>query len=265
MKNDGILTTIAEHGEAKLIFLHRTFQEYLAAGGLAAQLKGDSEQAWVVVDRKAWDPEWEPVIVYLAARLGDIAVGKNTSDEQDRNRGLSQLKHLLGLLSDTRKDDFFRHRLALAAQCLPEIPAQVRVKLSREIEKITTAVFLVWWQHATRQTDQTVQHMTRALPQLAIVNGHVEGQPLREWLISRLHRRGKRTRDAAIQAVGHLGSAGATSEILASLAQLLKNDGGQNLTLEAISRIGSAAAVPGIVHWVEFETGCLAPDFLDTE
>jgi HEAT repeat protein/DNA-binding winged helix-turn-helix (wHTH) protein len=181
MKNVGILTSIAEHGEPKLIFLHRTFQEYLAAGGLAEELKGDSGQVWGGIDRKAWDPEWEQVMVYLAARLGDIAVGHNKSmGERKRKLRLRQLKHLLMLLTDKKKDDYFRHRLALAAQCLPEIPDDIRRIISRDVRFITATAFEQLWQRAIEETDWAVPHLTRALPAIGRVNG--------TWLSQRLER-----------------------------------------------------------------------------
>ena len=52
----------------------------------------------------AWLPAWQEVIVLLAGNLNDPLP-------------------LLEMLADEGKDDLFRHRLAVAALCLPEIEA----------------------------------------------------------------------------------------------------------------------------------------------
>jgi hypothetical protein len=119
LKRDGILIRAGEDSSAPLLFLHRTFHEYLAAGALAGVANGKLEadtahfvleaagatphssgKGWrqieALVDRKAWLPEFEQVIVLLAGQLKDPAP-------------------LVGLLADETRDDFFRHGLALSA------------------------------------------------------------------------------------------------------------------------------------------------------
>ena len=54
------------------------------------------------VDRKAWLPAWQEVIILLAGQLHDPVP-------------------LLEMLLNDETDDIFCHRLALAALCLPEI------------------------------------------------------------------------------------------------------------------------------------------------
>jgi hypothetical protein len=96
-------------------FLHLTIQEYLAAAALARMIN-DTKTTWdteveiqartvtvrELIDKKAWDPRWQEVITLLAGQLADPVP-------------------LLEMLSDAKKDDMFRHRLALAALCLPEL------------------------------------------------------------------------------------------------------------------------------------------------
>lgn len=62
-----------------------------------------------LVDRKAWDPRWQEVIALLAGQLGDP-------------------EPLIQLLEHEKKDDLFRHRLALAASCLPELKPEIRIR-----------------------------------------------------------------------------------------------------------------------------------------
>jgi hypothetical protein len=114
-EQDGLLVKAGAGADAPYLFLHLTFQEYLAACHLAERINnhggwdkavvpvGSKEiAAKVFVDRKAWLPNWQEVIVLLAGKVHDAVP-------------------LLELLSDDATDDVFRHRLALAALCLPEI------------------------------------------------------------------------------------------------------------------------------------------------
>lgn len=59
------------------------------------------------MDKKVWLSEWQEVIVFLAGKLTDPTP-------------------LLQRLADEQKDDAFRHRLALAAPCLPEVKSEIR-------------------------------------------------------------------------------------------------------------------------------------------
>ena len=115
-QNSGILRGSPDGG---YFFLHLTLQEFLAACALARAVKrgpgwegaveaaGREVSVAHLVDRKAWDPAWQEVIILLAGRLQDPTP-------------------LLTLLADEKKDDLFRHRLALAGRCLPEIPSAIR-------------------------------------------------------------------------------------------------------------------------------------------
>jgi HEAT repeat protein/DNA-binding winged helix-turn-helix (wHTH) protein len=219
-KNNGILTTAAEHGETKLIFLHRTFQEYLAAGAMADLVKECPQRAWKIIDKRAWDSEWEPVVVYMAARLGDMAVAnKKMPHQTEQDPPMRQLKNLLTLLINKRKDDYFRHRLALAAQCLPEIAPRIRLGLSKEVNKITREVVMLCWQPGWEEALVLVPHLMRALPALGQVNAEVEpGESLTTWLTSRLSGRQR----IAMQIVGQIGPTAAVPEIVHALIELLR-------------------------------------------
>jgi hypothetical protein len=115
-ERDGLLVEAGAGEAAPYLFLHLTIQEYLTARYLAARLndRGWAKAAAVIdgkevpvrelIDRKAWLPAWQEVVALLAGSLDDPVP-------------------LLELLADEAKDDLFRHRLALAARCLPEIEA----------------------------------------------------------------------------------------------------------------------------------------------
>jgi hypothetical protein len=70
LKPAGILVTTAEHRDAPLMFLHRTFHEFLAARALAQRARPEGWEAIAgLLDRKAWRPAWQEVIVLLAGQL----------------------------------------------------------------------------------------------------------------------------------------------------------------------------------------------------
>lgn len=144
LKHDGLIIIVGEHRNALLLFLHRTFHEYLTACHLACKLepseqeKGQeniSKHCWKLVDKKAWHPAWQEVIILLAGKLNNPVP-------------------LLKLLASRRKDDYFRHRLALAFLCVPEVPSTLRVQCVRLVGSIVNAGFSSWskgrFPHATR-------------------------------------------------------------------------------------------------------------------
>jgi HEAT repeat protein len=159
-------------GQACFSFLHRSFLEYLTARALASRV---AEEGWTsiadLVDRKAWHPAWQEVVLFLAGELEDPAP-------------------LLELLADESRDDYFRHRLALAARCLGELenPAFAPASL---IDRITKGALFTGLEHARVGTLDVVSHLNHAFPCLAQANGRVEGLGLLDlachWLESDAH------------------------------------------------------------------------------
>src|SRR5204862_3550709 len=83
-EQDGVLVTAGAGDEAPYMFLHLTVQEYLTACYLANLINpnrwdaavplypaGRNVSAREFVDRKAWLPSWQEVIVLLAGNLDD--------------------------------------------------------------------------------------------------------------------------------------------------------------------------------------------------
>jgi hypothetical protein len=151
LKRAGLLITTGEHRDAPLMFLHRTFQEYLAARDLARRVKsGGWGSVTALVDRKAWRPAWQEVLVLLAGQLEDPVP-------------------LLRLLANKERDDLFRHRLALAALCLTEVRAEALDRLV--LGRITTDVVTVLVAHRRKEIEAAVAHLERALSALGQANG----------------------------------------------------------------------------------------------
>ncbi len=166
-RNSGLLPGGAEQGYN---FLHLTIQEYLTAAGIArlANTQGWETELLVtgkkvtlrrLVDRKAWDPQWQEVIAMLAGQLVDPAP-------------------LLNMLSDESRDDLYHHRLALAVQCLPELGSSIRQSHSELVDRITTDAFLGWCGITISRTGETVSHLTRTLPVLVQVNGCIKSNAI---------------------------------------------------------------------------------------
>ncbi|GJQ31279.1 MAG: hypothetical protein HBSAPP04_01180 [Ignavibacteriaceae bacterium] len=114
---DGSPLFIPESSEgkfSKIQFIHKSFLEFLAAHFLSSKINSEGWASKVeyakdnevdirtLIDKKAWLPEWEAVIIFMAGLL------------EDRNK-----KELLNIIR--AQDDIFKHRLSLAARCLPEV------------------------------------------------------------------------------------------------------------------------------------------------
>lgn len=164
-REDGILIEAGQGEDTPLMFLHLTFQEFLAAKAIASAVDGQGWDTEVdvlgkkvkmcqLVNSQAWNPRWQEVIVLLAGQLHDPVP-------------------LLTWLTDTKHDDLFRHRLALAALCLPELPLPRSQELSVRVDHITTITFSLWWEYWRCGTEVAVPHLTRVLPALGYANGRV--------------------------------------------------------------------------------------------
>lgn len=114
LTQDGLLTSANEE-QTELLFLHRTFQEFLAACSLA---KRSWEDLAPTVDRLSWSPNWREVMILLAGEMGCDALAPDGS--------ATMIVDFLELLADPNSDTFNRHRLALAIQCIAEIPSAIR-------------------------------------------------------------------------------------------------------------------------------------------
>ncbi len=85
------------------------------------------------------------------------------------------------------------------------------------IDRITTAAFSFWWECNINHT-AAVSHLTRALPALGQVNGHMNGTPLLQWIQQQLQHRNADIQRAAVRAVG---------QIMAQGVRLFRGSGGE--------------------------------------
>ena len=231
-QNSGILRGSAEQG---YFFLHLTIQEFLVAMVLAKHVNQGGWETSInmagklvridrLIDRKVWDPRWQEVITFLSGQL-DAPLP------------------LLTLLTNERKDDVFRHRLALTALCLPEAQMGLDSNGSAIIDRITAAVFSQWLQYERKGTDPAVPHLTRALPALGQVNGRLNGVPLVEWCCRQLRNPQAGARHGIIKALGQIRETVAQyPEAFSALITQLQDPDVlvRSSTVKALRRIGPA-------------------------
>jgi hypothetical protein len=100
----GILMTIGlDAVRPEFGYTHKEFARYLAARALARLVNESGiDRAWSTIEAMTKTADGQRCVVFMSGLLDDPGA-------------------LLQRLADPRDDDVFRHRLALAAQCLPEI------------------------------------------------------------------------------------------------------------------------------------------------
>lgn len=279
LKHDGVLISVGEGLQAPRLFLHRTFHEYLAASHLASEMEGTNdgrtsgnqtaEATWEYVDRKAWDPKWEQVIVLLAGILQDPIP-------------------LLKRLADAGRDDLFLHRLCLAALCLPEVASAGAGKMSHgktecstttatafaELrDSIASQVFDLWekqreqgyqfshvrksvcvaiqvnqnlldrWTKALRHPNWEVRH--RAAWELGLRWRAAAIPEVVAPLAEALRDPYWRVRSWAAEILGWMGNEAATTDVLLhGLSQRARR-----VAEEALRQMGSAAATQEVLAW----------------
>lgn len=164
-------------GNETFTFLHLTFQEYLAARHLADQVYAKNN-SWEKVEigigidqninlgefirQRSWLPEWQEVLILFSGRVANP----------------QPLLQLLVAHSPQHEDDIFRHRLALAAQCLPELDTHQRHILADLLEIIARENEKVW----KKFRSLSPYHIKRAILSLFIVGSEVISANIKDAL-----------------------------------------------------------------------------------
>jgi HEAT repeat protein len=220
---DGIFIKAGEDTDSPLLFLHRTFHEYLTACWLARRI---NRRGWQesgldqLLDRQCWLPSWQEVIALLAGKLDDP-------------------EPLLEILVAADHDDLFRHRLALAARALPEVSAECRARIPHLVNRILDGAYDFWWKRWSGGTRSGVEHLTRALPRLIGLGE----KPVEDRLVEQLDDDlSWGSRAAAVEAFAFLGVAAAKPRVLDALRRLVKKGRSEWEALTALSSMDAAVA-----------------------
>jgi HEAT repeat protein len=230
LQNSGLLQGDAEQG---FFFLHLTLHEFLAAAALASHVNSQGWNAPLTVagrhvsivqliDKKSWDPRWQEVLVLVSGQVTDPLP-------------------LLTLLTE-KKDDLFRHRLALAVESLAEVRMDARGALAPVIDQVTEDTVSTWLRYETRGVSAVVSHLTRALSALGSLGGRIEKTPLLRWLQSRLCEVNPDVRAGIVEALGYMGAhlAHETALLAALIASVRDDDVLVRVkTVEALRRVGA--------------------------
>jgi hypothetical protein len=165
-------------------FAHPLIQDFLTASAIARIADEEGWQAELpvgalsgnvlgVLDRKAWDPGWADTFRFIAGLLEPgVAV------------------ELIGFLADRRRDDVYRHRLAMAVTCLGEM----RNPPDGLADRLTVAAFSFLYRHwlagaipsGVPHIAPLVEHFSPILSTMARLNRPYHGLPLVSWLCRKM-------------------------------------------------------------------------------
>jgi hypothetical protein len=157
LQDCGILVPVNASGaDSSMMFLHRTIGEYLAGKCIARRIVESDSEAWPLLEKKCWDPDWRQVILFCAGSLGDPQplLSRLKNDEKTGDNPLG--------------DDLLRHRLLLAAQCLPELA-------TRDDDIVQNIAEQVMRSYGMKPIHDTA---VDAIKSLIAVNAKYRGQPI---------------------------------------------------------------------------------------
>jgi HEAT repeat protein len=214
---------------------HPTFGEYLAATELAARLGLGGDATTELLDhlaRKAWDPRWEEILVFLSGLLGESGAA-----------GEPLLASLLARLADPAADDLHRHRLAVAARCCAELGSEAAERTARMTESTATAVVDVVWQHRLARTETLTAHLERALGELVGAEATRKASAVADRVVARGARSGgghRRVLAALLGSLERVSGAGSFTDRLLALAR----DPDAYVAENAVAALGSGFEEP---------------------
>jgi NACHT domain len=199
LQDSGLMVPVsAGESLAPMMFLHRTVGEYLAGHQLARRISEDGcSETWALIEKKSWDPAWRELIMFLAGNLADA---KSLLDRLCEPQATADNPH---------GDDLLRHRLMLAAQCLPEINLSKYAGSAREIaesvicvvrslmsatslEEVVNALSALFLFNSMLEESQRIPDLHRRIPMvervLPRIGAAAATQDLEFWLVEKLWR-----------------------------------------------------------------------------
>ncbi len=262
IKNSGIIQK--EPNRDSYFFLHLTFQEFLAANALANIVNDREGEKWeskikagnkaytirMIADKKAWDPDWQEVMLLFAGQL------------EDPMPFLEMLYNPKPTRTNPKGDDMFRHRLCLSALCLAEISPEKREAKDLVID-ITTEAFGFWWKYEKISSVNNLPHEEQVLQSLARRNSPVwiHKMPhlgiqltgeirLLEWLcIAIILECTDSVGNSALNVLKKMREKAATELVLEVLLSLLYDQdlGVRNLVVSILGKMGGKATTESVL------------------
>lgn len=202
---------------------HRSILEYFTASALADRLMSPDpdtkKNAWSIVDKKSWDPDWKQVFLFLAPQLDG-----NTATQ------------LISQLADPeRQDDFFCHPLMLATQCLAEVGGSAPFPDHLD-GRVASSAFELLWTDLVEYDGNMFQDSEECWSAIARISIRRRGGPLHQ-LLRRLLGGRVETQMMSARALGAMGREAARHpKVIPALLRSLRDD---NIDL----RLGSLAAL----------------------
>jgi HEAT repeat protein len=251
-------------------FLHRNVQEYLAGSAIARRIGREGLGARMAlggiarplhewVDRLSWDAGGHEVLVYAIAQL-------------------DAPWEIIRCLADERLDDYLRHRLALAAQALAELPPALRARpeFAELKDRVATDVLALWRRSSGLASYSSITHLDLAMQALARIDPNLvdplltdahggdacakkaylrailtvepvsTGAAMRH-LGPHLTDESREVRRLAARAIGALGHSALAPGLEASLADALAHPSAWQDAVVAVDLLGPAALRPAIL------------------
>lgn len=210
-------------------FLHLTLHEYLTSKAVAEKVNLDGMSSEIKIrrscctvlewfSRKCWDPTWQEVILFTIGQLDDPSP-------------------VWELLADRGQDDFFRHRLALAARSFVEVPRVVLQTHQENINHVRSQVTQYWWCLVKRHgmlTKYIVPHFHQSL--LALYT--TCPQEIDDWVRTLWAKRSNHSPLA--ETLDMLGRQGVSDELFSILVELVREGSGS--AQRAIQNMGDFAS-----------------------
>jgi energy-coupling factor transporter ATP-binding protein EcfA2 len=219
---------LVERESGVFAFAHLTFQEFLCARALA-----DRADYWRTLRPHLHDPWWREVVLLLAGHLSGPGTRRAREDTAE----------LLNQIGDAKSplENALHRDLLLAFRCLCDME-QLGIEASRR-EQLVEEVWDLWRQTGIEALrDEIFELFQYAAP-----------TPTGELICRRLlllsQDGNEEVRASAADALGRLGAAAATPEVVAQLVALIQdgNEGVRASAVYALGRLGAAAATPEVV------------------
>ena len=150
VQHSGLLTRVGLEAERyqveSVIWLHHMAGSALANRQIVQALNLTEAQVVEFLDKKAWDPEWEPVLTSWMGQADNPFP-------------------LFERLIDKTQDDLARHRLGAAGRCLFEVNViqRERPEYQSLSVQIPTEAFEVWKAEAKRGTEELIETSLRGM------------------------------------------------------------------------------------------------------